>query len=558
MSMSKISARVVTFGDDARDRIVAGVNVLGDAVKVTLGPKGRNVVIQRQFGPPHVTKDGVTVAREIFLKDKLADTGVRMIKQAASHTSNEIGDGTTTSTVLAQAMIREGMKFVKAGISPINLKRGIDKAVAAAIDELIKVSKDCSDPKTISQVASISANNDDEIGNLIANALIKVGKRGVVSVENNTTLKDEFIQVSGLSYNQGYLSPHFVNSDKQRCILENPYILICDRPILNMNDCMKILEKLVHTKRPFLIMAESIETDVLATLVINNVNGAIVTCAVRGPDWKGAKRSQLIEDIAILTGGKVISDATGKRVDTAEIEDCGQCNRIEITRDTTTIIGGHGDKTKIQERINTIQLQVDEGELDGVFGLLDLEERIANLSGGVGIIRVGAATKMELGEKKDRIDDSLHATKAAIADGVVPGGGVAYIRIKERLKDLKGANSDQNAGIQIVLRALEEPLRQIAFNAGDSPDVIVNKVTEGDDEFGYDASNSTFGNMFDIGIIDPTTVAKTALINAASVAGLLLLTDCAIYEDEDESDLRVIGPSPAAGQDLAQHYQNTF
>jgi chaperonin GroEL len=455
-------------------------------------------------------------------------------------------------------MIREGMKFVKAGISPINLKRGIDKAVAAAIDELIKVSKDCSDPKTISQVASISANNDDEIGNLIANALIKVGKRGVVSVENNTTLKDEFIQVSGLSYNQGYLSPHFVNSDKQRCILENPYILICDRPILNMNDCMKILEKLVHTKRPFLIMAESIETDVLATLVINNVNGAIVTCAVRGPDWKGAKRSQLIEDIAILTGGKVISDATGKRVDTAEIEDCGQCNRIEITRDTTTIIGGHGDKTKIQERINTIQLQVDEGELDGVFGLLDLEERIANLSGGVGIIRVGAATKMELGEKKDRIDDSLHATKAAIADGVVPGGGVAYIRIKERLKDLKGANSDQNAGIQIVLRALEEPLRQIAFNAGDSPDVIVNKVTEGDDEFGYDASNSTFGNMFDIGIIDPTTVAKTALINAASVAGLLLLTDCAIYEDEDESDLRVIGPSPAAGQDLAQHYQNTF
>ena len=537
--MAKISARVVTFGDDARDRIVAGVNVLGDAVKVTLGPKGRNVVIQRQFGAPHVTKDGVTVAKEIFLRDKLADTGVRMIKQAASHTSNEIGDGTTTSTVLAQAMIREGMKFVKAGISPINLKRGIDKAVAAAIEELVNVSKECNDPKTISQVASISANNDNEIGNLIANALIKVGKRGVVSVENNTTLKDEFIQVSGLSYAQGYLSPHFVNSDKQRCILENPYILICDRPILNMNDCMKILEKLVHTKRPFLIMAESIETDVLATLVINNVNGAIVSCAVRGPDWKGAKRSQLIEDIAILTGGKVISDATGKRVDAAEVEDCGQCNRVEITRDTTTIIGGHGDKTKIQERIDAIQLQVDEGELDGVFGILDLEERIANLSGGVGIIRVGAATKMELGEKKDRIDDSLHATKAAISDGVVPGGGVAYIRIKERLKDLKGANSEQDAGIQIVLKALEEPLRQIAFNAGDSPDVIVNKVTEGDDEFGYDASDSTFGNMFDIGIIDPTTVAKTALINAASVAGLLLLTDCAIYEDEDEEEVGI-------------------
>ncbi len=556
--MAKISARVVTFGDDARDRLVAGVDVLGDAVKVTLGPKGRNVVIQRQFGAPHVTKDGVTVAKEIFLKDKLADTGVRMIKQAASHTSNEIGDGTTTSTVLAQAMIREGMKFVKAGISPINLKRGIDKAVAAAIEELVKVSKECNDPKTIAQVASISANNDEEMGSLIADALIKVGKKGVVSVENNTTLKDEFIQVNGLSYGHGYLSPHFVNSDKQRCILENPYILICDRPILNMNDCMEILEKLVQTKRPFLIMAETIETDVLATLVINNVNGAIVTCAVRGPDWKGPKRSQLIEDIAILTGGKVISDATGKRVDTAEIEDCGQCNRIEITRDTTTIIGGHGDKDKIQQRINDIQLQVDNGELDGVFGILDLEERIANLAGGVGIIRVGAATKMELGEKKDRIDDSLHATKAAIIDGVVPGGGVAYIRIKERLKDLKGVNSEQDAGIQIVLRALEEPLRQIAFNAGDSPDVIVNKVTEGDDEFGYDASDSTFGNMFDIGIIDPTAVAKTALINAASVAGLILLTDCAIYEDEDESDLRIIGPSPAAGQELATHYQNTY
>jgi chaperonin GroEL len=556
--MAKINSRIVTFGDEARDRIVAGVNVLGNAVRVTLGPKGRNVVIQRQFGAPHVTKDGVTVAKEIFLKDKLADTGVRMIKQAASHTSNEVGDGTTTATVLAQAMIREGMKFVKAGISPINLKRGIDKAVAAAIEELTKVSKDCSDIKTIAHVASISANNDEEMGNLIANALVKVGKRGVVSVENSTTLKDEFIQVSGLSYNQGYLSPHFVNSDKHRCILENPYILICDRPILNMTDVYDILEKLVHTKRPFLIMAESIETDVLATLVINNLNGAIVTCAVRGPDWKGPKRSALIEDIAILTGGKVISDATGKRVETAEIEDCGQCNRVEITRDTTTIIGGHGDKTKIQERIDNIQPQVDSGDLDGVFGILDLEERIANLSGGVGIIKVGAATNMELGEKKDRIDDSLHATKAAIIDGVVPGGGVAYIRIKERLKDFKGANSEQDAGIQIVLRALEEPLRQIAFNAGDSPDVIVNKVTEGNDEFGYDASNSTFGNMFDIGIIDPTTVAKTALINAASVAGLLLLTDCAIYEDEDETDLSIIGPSRSAGQDLPQHYQNTF
>jgi chaperonin GroEL len=557
--MAKISGRVVTFGDDARDRLVKGVNILGDAVKVTLGPKGRNVVIQRQFGAPHVTKDGVTVAKEIFLKDKLADTGVRMIKQAASHTSNEIGDGTTTSTVLAQAMIREGMKFVKAGVSPINLKRGIDKAVAEVINELAKVSRACTDEKTITQVATISANNDEDMGKLIANALIKVGKKGVVSVENSTTLKDDFIQVNGLSYEHGYMSPHFVNSDKQRCILENPYILICDRPILNMNDCMPILEKLVYTKRPFLIMAETIETDVLATLSINNINGAIVCCAVLAPNYKGPVRSRLIEDIAILTGGKVISDTTGRRVESAEIEDCGQCNRVEVTKDSTTIIGGHGDKAKIAERIKEIQDQLDsDSPLDGYFGILDLEERIANLSGGVGIIRVGAATKMELGEKKDRIDDSLHATKAAITDGVLPGGGVAYIRVKQKLKNLKGSNDEQTSGIQVVLRALEEPLRQIAFNAGDSPDVIVNKVSEGDDEFGYDASNSSFGNMFDIGIIDPTTVATTALINAASVAGLLLLTDCAIYEDEDEQDLGILGPSPSAGNDLAAHYQGTM
>lgn len=553
--MAKINNRVVTFGDEAREKLVKGVNILGDAVRVTLGPKGRNVVIQRQFGAPHVTKDGVTVAKEIFLADKLADTGVRMIKQAASHTSNEIGDGTTTATVLAQAMIREGIKYVKAGISPINLKRGIDKAVAEVVDQLSIMSRDCSDEKTITQVATISANNDHDMGSLIAKALIAVGKNGVVSVENSTSLRDDFVQVSGLSYEQGYLSPHFANSDKQRCVLENPYILICDRPILNMNDCMSILEKLVATKKSFLIMAETIETDVLATLVINNLNGSIVTCAVRGPDWKGAKRSQLIEDIAILTGGKVISDATGKRVETAELEDCGQCNRIEITKDSTTIIGGHGDKIKITNRINEIQGQLDSDKpLDGVFGILDLKERIANLTGGVGIIRVGAATKMELGEKKDRIDDSLHATKAAIKDGVVPGGGVAYIRVKEKLKNLKGSNDEQNAGIQIVLRAMEEPLRQIAVNAGDSPDVIVNKVAEGTDEFGYDASDSSFGNMFDIGIIDPTNVTKTALINAASVAGLLLITDCAIYEDEDEQDLRIVGPSPGAGQDLPSQY----
>lgn len=556
--MAKISPRIVVFGEEARDRLVRGVNVLGDAVKVTLGPKGRNVVIQRSFGPPHVTKDGVTVAKEIFLADKLADTGVRMIKQAAATTSDDIGDGTTTATVLAQAMIREGMKFVTAGLSPINLKRGIDKAVIAAVEELAKMSKQCDDAKTIKQVATISANNDEDMGQLIADALIAVGKRGVVTVENGTGLTDEFSQINGMTWEQGYLSPQFVNADKQKCVLENPYILLCDRPILNMQDCMDILEKLVHTKRPFLIIAESIETDILATLVINHLSGAIITCAVRGPDWKGPKRSHLMEDLAILTGGTVISDATGKRVETAEVEDCGQANRVEITRDGTTVIGGHGSKEKIQARIDMIQQQYDDGDTDAFFGQLDLLDRVANLSGGVGVIRVGYATKVELGEKKDRIDDSLHATKAAIQDGVVPGGGVAYIRIKEKLKNLKGSNDEQTAGIQIVLRAMEEPLRQIAFNAGDSPDVIVNKVTEGNDEFGYDAANSVFGNMFDIGIIDPIEVTKLALINAASVAGMLITTDAAIYEHDDESDLQIRGPSPSAGQDLADHYKSTY
>jgi chaperonin GroEL len=556
--MAKISPRIVVFGEEARDRLVRGVNVLGDAVKVTLGPKGRNVVIQRSFGPPHVTKDGVTVAKEIYLADKLADTGVRMIKQAAATTSDDIGDGTTTATVLAQAMIREGMKFVTAGLSPINLKRGIDKAVIAAVEELAKMSKQCDDAKTIKQVATISANNDEDMGQLIADALIAVGKRGVVTVENGTGLTDEFSQINGMTWEQGYLSPQFVNADKQKCVLENPYILLCDRPILNMQDCMDILEKLVHTKRPFLIIAESIETDILATLVINHLSGAIITCAVRGPDWKGPKRSHLMEDLAILTGGTVISDATGKRVETAEVEDCGQANRVEITRDGTTVIGGHGSKEKIQARIDMIQQQYDDGDTDPFFGQLDLLDRVANLSGGVGVIRVGYATKVELGEKKDRIDDSLHATKAAIQDGVVPGGGVAYIRIKEKLKNLKGSNDEQTAGIQIVLRAMEEPLRQIAFNAGDSPDVIVNKVTEGNDEFGYDAANSVFGNMFDIGIIDPIEVTKLALINAASVAGMLITTDAAIYEDEDESDLQIRGPSPSAGNDLAEHYKSTY
>lgn len=548
-----LNPRIVILGQESRDRIVTGVNILADAVRVTLGPKGRNVVIQRDHGAPHITKDGVTVAREIVLEDKLADSGVRLVKQVANQTADDIGDGTTTATVLTQAMVREGMKFVTAGMSPINLKRGIDLAVEAVVEELSKMSKSCEDEDSIKDVATISANNDPKMGALIAEAIIKVGKTGTVTVEEGNGLKDELDVVNGLSYDQGYLSPYFVNADKGRCILENPYILIADRPILNVGDLIPALEKLAQTGRPFLIMAEQVENDALATLVVNTARGNVKACAVRGPDWKGPKRSHLIEDIAILTGGKVISDVTGKMIKNAELEDFGQCNRVEITRNSTLIVGGHGEQTAIQARIDSIKqaLEVDPHG-DANFNREDQLERISKLQGGVSVIRVGAATRTEMMEKKDRIDDSLHATRAAIEEGIVPGGGVAYIRIKSKLKNLKGANDEQTAGIQIVLRAMEEPLRQIALNAGDSPDVIVNKVTEGNDEFGYDASDSTFGNMFETGIIDPAKVVKAALINAASVSGLLLTTDCAIYEIPPKEFTNE--PTPPAGHALPPKY----
>jgi chaperonin GroEL len=553
--MAKVNPRIVVLGDKSRQALVKGVNILADAVKVTLGPKGRNEVLQRTYGPPHIPKDGVTVAREIFLQDKLEDTGVRMIKQAASTTSDDIGDGTTTATVLAQAMIREGMKFVTAGISPVNLKRGIDLAVEKAVEELKKISKECNDPQSIENVATISANNDSKMGKLIADALEKVGKNGIVTVESGNHIYDELDVVNGMQYEQGFLSPYFINTDKNKVILENPYILIADRPILNVNDLVPALEKLAATGRPFLIMAEQVENDALATLVVNTAQGHIRACAVRAPDWKGPKRSDLIEDVAILTGGKVISDVTGKQVKNAELEDFGQCNRIEVTKDSTTIIGGHGDKEKIQVRVSKIQDLIDSKEMT-IFGIDGLQARIANLTGGVGVIRVGAATEMEIREKKDRIDDSLHATRAAISEGIVAGGGVAYVRVKTALKNLKGDNTEQDAGIQIVLTALEEPIRQIAKNAGDSPDVVVNKIMEGADDYGYDASNSTFGNMFTTGIIDPTKVTRTALLNAASVAGLLLTTDCAIFEvPPDEPDL---GPTPNAGMPLPEQYSQKY
>lgn len=542
-----MNPRIVTFGQESRTKLVEGVNILADAVKVTLGPKGKNVIIQREFGPPQVTKDGVTVAREIFLEDKLQDTGVRMVKQVANQTSDDIGDGTTTATVLAQAMIREGMKYVITGISPINLKRGMDIAVGKAIQELEKLSRPCESKEIITQVATVSANGDEVIGELIAEAIDKVGKRGHIAVEHGKTLENELEIVNGIKYDHGYLSPYFVNVDKQRCVLENPYILICDRPILNVNDIVPILEKVAQTGRPFLVMCETIENDALATLVINTVQGNIKACAVWGPEYKGKRRSRLMEDIAIITGGNVLADHNGKQVKNAEIQDLGQCSKVEINKTHTTIIGGVGDKEKIRQRLADVELLLKDN-LDSGFSYEQVKERISMLSGGVGLIKVGAATRVESMEKRDRIDDSLHATKAAVEEGIVPGGGVAYIRIKQKLNDLKGKNSDQDAGIQIILRSLEEPLRQIVTNAGDRPDVVVDTVTKGEKDFGYDASKGTYGDMLDTGIIDPTKVVKSALLNAASIAGLLLTTDVSIHEHviEDNNGR----PSPPAGHPL--------
>jgi chaperonin GroEL len=516
----------VFFGDESRNKLIAGINVLANAVKVTLGPKGKNVVIQREWSAPTVTKDGVSVAREIELEDNLMNTGVRMIKQVATQTMDDAGDGTTTATVLAQSMIREGVRAVTAGATPINIKRGIDLAVDTLIDELNKLKKSCDTPEEIKQVATVSANGDEEIGSLIAEAVSKVGKKGVITVEDGSSLKNELSVVKGLQYEHGYLSPYFVNSEKQKCILENPYILISDRPILNINDLVPILEQVAPTRRSFLIMAESVENEALATVVVNTVQGNIKACAVRGPDWKGEKRKHLLEDIAILTGGTVISEDLGKTLAKATLEDLGQCAKVEVTQNTTTIISGHGNSEDIENRISEIQFIVDDPNQP--YGKDFHRERIAKLTGGVAVIRAGSATQIAMKEKRDRIDDALHATRAALEDGIVPGGGVAFLRLKESLKNLKGKNDDQNSGIKIVDLSLEEPLKQIVINAGEKPDVVINRVLENSGNYGYDASENKFGDMLAMGIVDPAKVTKSTLINAASIAGMVLTTDCAI------------------------------
>ncbi|HZX32938.1 MAG TPA: chaperonin GroEL [Rhodocyclaceae bacterium] len=527
-----MAAKEVKFGDSARARMVEGVNILADAVKVTLGPKGRNVVLERSFGGPTVTKDGVSVAKEIELKDKFANMGAQMVKEVASKTSDVAGDGTTTATVLAQSIVREGMKFVAAGMNPMDLKRGIDKAVAATLDQLKSISKPCTTSKEIAQVGSISANSDANIGEIIANAMEKVGKEGVITVEDGKSLDNELDVVEGMQFDRGYLSPYFINNgDKQMALMENPFVLLFDKKISNIRDLLPVLEQVAKAGRPLLIIAEDVDGEALATLVVNNIRGILKTVAVKAPGF-GDRRKAMLEDIAILTGGTVISEETGLTLEKATLKDLGQAKRVEVAKENTTIIDGAGEAAAIEARVKQIRVQIEEATSD--YDREKLQERVAKLAGGVAVIKVGAATEVEMKEKKARVEDALHATRAAVEEGIVAGGGVALIRARASIKDLKGDNHDQDAGIKIVLRAMEQPLREIVANAGDEPSVVVDKVQNGSGNFGYNASTGQYGDMVEMGVLDPTKVTRTALQNAASVAGLMLTTECMVGELAEE------------------------
>ena len=530
-----MAAKDVYFGNDSRSKMVEGVNILANAVKVTLGPKGRNVVIERSFGGPTVTKDGVTVAKEIELKDKLQNMGAQMVKEVASKTADNAGDGTTTATVLAQAIVKEGMKYVTAGHNPMDLKRGIDKAAAAAVDALSTISKPCETNEEIAQVGTISANSDAGIGKMIADAMDRVGKEGVITVENGKSLQDELDVVEGMQFDRGYLSPYFINNqDKQVVELDNPFILLFDKKITNIRDMIPVLEAVSKAGKPLLIVAEDVEGEALATLVVNNMRGTVKTCAIKAPGF-GDRRKVMLEDIAVLTGGKVVAEELGLTLEKVTAEDLGMAGRVEISKENTIIIDGAGDPAAIEARVKAIRTQVDEATSE--YDKEKLQERVAKLAGGVAVIKVGGATEVEVKEKKDRIDDALHATKAAVEDGIVPGGGVALIRAKQAIAGLQGDNADQQAGINIVLRAMEEPLRCIVSNAGESADVVLNAVLGGTGNYGYNAASEQYVDMLADGVIDPTKVAKTALVNAASVAGLLLTTDCAIFDlPKDDSN----------------------
>jgi chaperonin GroEL len=529
-----MAAKEVKFHENARHRIVAGVNVLADAVKVTLGPKGRNVVLERSFGAPTVTKDGVSVAKEIELKDKFENMGAQMVKEVASKTSDTAGDGTTTATVLAQAIVQEGMKFVAAGMNPMDLKRGIDKAVTAIVAELKKLSKPCTTNKEIAQVGSISANADASIGKIIADAMDKVGKEGVITVEDGKSLENELEVVEGMQFDRGYLSPYFINNpDKQIAVLDDPYVLLHDKKIANIRDLLPLLEQVAKAGKPLLIIAEEVEGEALATLVVNNLRGILKTCAVKAPGF-GDRRKAMLEDIAILTGGTVIAEEVGLQLEKATLKDLGRAKRIEIEKENTTLIDGAGDKAAIEGRVKNIRTQIEEATSD--YDKEKLQERVAKLAGGVALIRVGASTEIEMKEKKARVEDALHATRAAVEEGIVAGGGVALIRARGTMGAVKGDNHDQDAGVKIVLRAIEEPLRMIVSNAGDEPSVVLNKVVEGKGNFGYNAGTGEYGDLVQMGVLDPTKVTRCALQNAASVAGLILTTDAMVAEaPKDES-----------------------
>ncbi|AOJ16073.1 chaperonin GroEL [Burkholderia vietnamiensis] len=539
-----MTAKDVKFRDGARSQIVKGVNVLADAVKVTLGPKGRNVVIERSFGAPVITKDGVSVAKEIELKDRFENMGAQIVKQVASKTADVAGDGTTTATVLAQAIVQEGMKHVAAGMNPMDLKRGIDKAVGAVLDELRKLSRPISTHKEIAQVGAISANADDAIGKIIADAMEKVGKEGVITVEDGKSLDNELDVVEGMQFDRGYISPYFINDpEKQAAYLDDALILLHDKKISNIRDLLPILEAASKAGKPLLIVAEDVEAEALATLVVNAMRGILKVAAVKAPGF-GDRRKAMLEDIAILTGATVISEETGKQLDKATLDDLGSAKRVEVRKDDTIIIDGAGDAARIDARVKSIRVQIDEATSD--YDREKLQERVAKLAGGVAVIKVGAVTEVEMKEKKDRVDDALHATRAAVEEGIVPGGGVALLRARAALTDLKGANGDQDAGIRIVLRALEAPLRVIASNAGDEPSVVIAKVLEGSGNFGYNAATGEYGDLVEAGVVDPTKVTRTALQNAASIAGLVLTTDATVA-DAPKDERAEAAPAPELG-----------
>ncbi len=518
----------VKFAEEARQRLLHGVNVLANAVKVTLGPKGRNVIIDKSFGAPTVTKDGVSVAKEIDLEDKFENMGAQMVKEVASQTSDAAGDGTTTATILAQAILREGLKGVAAGFNPMDLKRGVDKASAALVLELEKLSQPCEDDKSIAQVGSISANADEEIGAIIADAMGKVGKEGVITVEEGSGLENELDVVEGMQFDRGYLSPYFINDQQSQSVqLEEPYVLIHDKKISNIRDLLPLLESVAKSGRPLLIISEDVEGEALATLVVNNIRGIVKVAAVKAPGF-GDRRKAMLQDIAVLTGGQVISEEVGLSLEKAGLEDLGEAKKIQITKENTTIIDGAGKPEDIKGRVDQVNAEIEESSSD--YDREKLQERVAKLAGGVAVIKVGAATEIEMKSKKSRVEDALHATRAAVEEGVVAGGGVALIRALAAIKDLKGANDDQNVGINIMRRAVEEPLRQIVANSGEDASVILNAVAEGKGNYGFDAATGEYGDMVKLGIIDPTKVTRLALQNAASVSGLLLTTEAMIAD----------------------------